>query len=108
MGARESRARNEEAGEQAGPPDYYALLEVEESATADEIRVRMSVLCHILSLLTIMSCVRRNRSGGLPSFTIQTKIMRISKVPRNALPRFNKPTRYESRLPNVLTLLTLE
>ena len=40
MGARESRAQNEEAGDQAGPPDYYALLEVEESATADEIRVR--------------------------------------------------------------------
>lgn len=41
MGARESRARNPEDAEgQAGPPDYYALLEVEETATADELRVR--------------------------------------------------------------------
>ena len=41
MGARESRAQNpEDADRQAGPPDYYALLEVEETATADEIRVR--------------------------------------------------------------------
>lgn len=36
MGAGESRAHG---GGEAGPPDYYALLEVEESATADEIRV---------------------------------------------------------------------
>ncbi|CAL1715733.1 unnamed protein product [Somion occarium] len=35
MGAGESRAHG---GGEAGPPDYYALLEVEESATADEIR----------------------------------------------------------------------
>lgn len=41
MGARESRTQNPEGTDgPAGPPDYYALLEVEESATADEIRVR--------------------------------------------------------------------
>ncbi|KAI0833753.1 DnaJ domain-containing protein [Trametes gibbosa] len=39
MGAGESRARsNAPANDAAGPPDYYALLEVEESATADEIK----------------------------------------------------------------------
>lgn len=39
MGARESTARNPEEAFEQGPPDYYALLEVEENATADEIRV---------------------------------------------------------------------
>ncbi|TFK86714.1 DnaJ-domain-containing protein [Polyporus arcularius HHB13444] len=38
MGARESRAQGEQADGAAGPPDYYALLEVDESATADEIK----------------------------------------------------------------------
>ncbi|KAI0648851.1 DnaJ domain-containing protein [Trametes meyenii] len=39
MGAGESRARGEtQADTQPGPPDYYSLLEVEESATADEIK----------------------------------------------------------------------
>ena len=33
MGARESRAQGEDA-DAAGPPDYYALLEVDESADA--------------------------------------------------------------------------
>ncbi|KAJ3557581.1 hypothetical protein NM688_g1398 [Phlebia brevispora] len=39
MGARESRTQNpEDPDAQTGPPDYYALLEVEETATQDEIR----------------------------------------------------------------------
>lgn len=43
MGARESRPQG--AGEtngEAAPPDYYTLLEVDENATQDEIRVRHS------------------------------------------------------------------
>ncbi|KAH9941358.1 DnaJ-domain-containing protein [Amylocystis lapponica] len=39
MGASQSTGHNPEQDASApGPPDYYALLEVEESATADEIR----------------------------------------------------------------------
>ncbi|KAH9933672.1 DnaJ-domain-containing protein [Epithele typhae] len=38
MGARESTARGANEDAPAGPPDYYALLEVDESATADEIK----------------------------------------------------------------------
>ncbi|KAI0364749.1 DnaJ-domain-containing protein [Pilatotrama ljubarskyi] len=50
MGAGESRARGEAQPEAAaGPPDYYALLEVDESATADEIKKsfrRLALLHH--------------------------------------------------------------
>ena len=48
MGARESRAQGEEADNAAGPPDYYALLEVDESATADEIKVRRHFLSFVV------------------------------------------------------------
>ncbi|KAI8969849.1 DnaJ domain-containing protein [Trametes punicea] len=50
MGAGESRARGDaEADAAPGPPDYYALLEVDESATADEIKRsfrRLALLHH--------------------------------------------------------------
>lgn len=43
MGARESTARNPQEAAEAGPPNYYTLLEVDEDATADEIKVSMPV-----------------------------------------------------------------
>lgn len=42
MGARESTAHDLQ-DEQPSQPDYYALLEVDESATQDEIRVTPSL-----------------------------------------------------------------
>lgn len=38
MGANESRS-HQEADDAAAPSDYYAILEVDENASADEIRV---------------------------------------------------------------------
>jgi hypothetical protein len=38
MGANESRS-HQEADDAAAPQDYYAILEVDEDASADEIRV---------------------------------------------------------------------
>lgn len=39
MGQRESRPQDDTQATDA-PPNYYELLEVDENATADEIRVR--------------------------------------------------------------------
>jgi len=39
MGARESKAAHDSTGDANAPEDYYQLLEVEETATQDEIRV---------------------------------------------------------------------
>lgn len=47
MGARESTARHAADEADTGPPDYYALLDVDENASADEIRVSMSPSGHL-------------------------------------------------------------
>jgi len=39
MGARESKTAHNGTGDANAPEDYYQLLEVEETATQDEIRV---------------------------------------------------------------------
>jgi hypothetical protein len=48
MGARESRSQQEAADDDGGTPqdgDYYTILELDENASADEIRV--SFLSHL-------------------------------------------------------------
>lgn len=44
MGASESRSHEEAADEATAGQDYYAILEVDENANADEIRVSFFVL----------------------------------------------------------------
>ena len=39
MGAGESKTRGSNDASSTGPPDYYTLLEVDEFATPDEIKV---------------------------------------------------------------------
>ena len=65
MGQGESRGQNPEAenAEVAGVPDYYALLEVDESASADEIKVCLWVFDESLKLTRSRIC--RNRSEDL-------------------------------------------
>lgn len=45
MGARESTARGAQETQAAGPPNYYELLQVDENATADEIKVCGLFVC---------------------------------------------------------------
>lgn len=69
MGARESRPEGESEVAEA-PPDYYSLLEVDENATADEIKVCRD---RLLGMPAKAKSSTRNHSAGLHSFTIRTR-----------------------------------
>jgi hypothetical protein len=43
MGASESRSQQESDDDGITPPDYYTILEVDENASADEIKVSQSL-----------------------------------------------------------------
>lgn len=60
MGAGESAARNGEAPD-ASIPDYYELLGVEESATADEIKVCPTLQLTRKFLSAIVESVQETR-----------------------------------------------
>ena len=49
MGANESRSNQEEADD-AATQDYYAILEVDENASADEIRVSLYLPCAAMTI----------------------------------------------------------
>lgn len=53
MGARESRAAQD--GDDNAPPDYYQLLEVEETASQDEIRVPQTLMTKNPRLIGVFS-----------------------------------------------------
>jgi hypothetical protein len=50
MGNDQSRAHGQQEQQQVKPPNYYELLEVEEEATEDEIKVCDVQVCHSLRL----------------------------------------------------------
>ena len=72
MGARESRSQQEAAADDGSTPqdgDYYTILELDENASADEIRVSFSLSSFtgknggdpVLSRMAISRCcARRN------------------------------------------------
>lgn len=60
MGARESRAAHDGADSVDTPIDYYQLLEVEETATQDEIRVSVTVLLYLANSTDSLPTVKRS------------------------------------------------
>jgi len=108
MGARESRSQ-QEAGDDDGDTtsqDYYAILEVDENASADEIRVssssgflvRLVVGLHPsdgpLPFLFLFFNCDSVRSDVSHSFITPTRIMMTLKVRPGASLRCSKRMRY--------------
>src|SRR6266702_2912238 len=95
MGASESRS-HQEADDATAAQDYYAILEVDEDASADEIRVssyltrtRRVPWRHLIIALRHDSVP----SAALHSFIIRTKIMTTLKVRPDVLPRCSRRMR---------------
>jgi hypothetical protein len=53
MGARESRSSQQEDDDETSSQDYYAILQVDENANADEIRVSLHSETVSYSAMTI-------------------------------------------------------
>lgn len=71
MGTQGSKYSAPEGQEQV--PDYYALLEVSEEATQDEIRVRKPRMHISWTSVGLLYNRFRNPSGGSLCYTIQTR-----------------------------------
>lgn len=53
MGASESRSQQEADDDGSTPPDYYTILEVDENASADEIKVSQSLASRHYGRITV-------------------------------------------------------
>ena len=104
MGNRGSTTNGPHDDEQADGDvaDYYALLEVDENATADEIRVRTQRQILHRPHLHIFS----GRFVNSLSFITLTKIQVMSRVPRRSSQPYSKPTRYAAPVSIVSISLT--
>ena len=115
MGARESRSQREGADDDGSTPqddDYYTILELDEDASADEIRVSFVLVVYGIKrgsrpVFRIMSLLRRNgisqhllmgdhsvRSDASRSYIIPTRILMTLRARRDASPHYSKPMRY--------------
>jgi hypothetical protein len=93
MGANESRS-HEEVDDAAAAQDYYAILEVDENASADEIRVSSYAIDDWLCYLIIKAARHdSDPSDGLHSSITRTKTTTTPKVQPDVLPRCSRRMR---------------
>ena len=96
MGARESRPNDESAGTttDSAIEDYYALLEVEENATSDDIKVCVSLYAlPCIVDMCLINIVRSARFEGWRLCTTPTKTAKIRKVQQKNSQHYSEHTR---------------